>query len=607
MAITKPKKKSDTLLAPLFLISTPLVWAVTTEEYRFLRHEQAELFNLISPDRSRLCSQVYRYDAMGTLKEASIPCKDGVTVSGGRKQVFDVDTGFGDAIQWFCKPFPEEGSPEEKANLTSAFGSETNFAPRGSVLVLFDLPSKLERKNGSKWSSPMVARALKNAMVSLIDEQKMIVLVSHTSDVPLELEHVVTVVEHPLPDQNEIAKLVKRSWNSLAGENEDGTMQTMEPISDESLELVVRLISGMRVHEAENILHRSVLVNINKRNVDPEIPKGFDIDTIRKEKTKSVRQNSSLDIIDPPGSLDQVAGLVEVKEWASEVKDLFSKAAIGDGIECPKGIVMCGPGGCGKTYTAACLGAFLNRTVLRWDVGASKDRYVGGTEGKVRQVFRDAKAQAPCILFIDEAGKLFPDAKGGQGASLDGGVQSGMYASLLTFMQETVGEVLVVMACNEDIMNFPAPALRAERIDKVFFVDLPTDEEVVQALRIHIKKKGWDPDSKEIDLSEVSKTLVDYTPAEIKTVVNRSLITKFHTDGPRPAELKTHHLIEAAAKVLPISRSNKLEIDAFRVWAIEKGYAKPAVTATPAVRAKKPAGRRISSALSAIASEEEDV
>ena len=597
--MSKEKKVVKTpyvsILAQMVLSSTPLVWAVSTEEYRLLNKEQSALLN-------GSASQVFRYDALDMLKEAVIHKGDGTT-EGGRSEQFQHPI---EAINWFCKPNPPEGDPLATTAADGVLGSATNYAPKASVLFLFDVPSRIEHKNCSRWTDPLINRTIKNSIVSLIDERKTIVIVSHTMDVPQELEHVVVIVEHPLPTFNDLSKVVLRTWKHNLGKiKEDGTCDPMPDISTEELELVTGLLSGMREGEAENVLARSACYVQCKCLSDPDFPRHFDIPTIRKEKVKNVRKNPALEIVEPPGSLDQVGGLAEVKAWAHEVKDLFSKAAAADGITCPKGIVLAGPGGCGKTYTISCLGAFLNRTVLRWDVGASKGRYVGQTEEQTRSVFRDAKAQAPCILFIDEAGKLFPDAKG-QGSGLDGGVSQGMYAALLTFMQESDGGVLIAMACNEDIMNFPAPALRAERIDRVFFIDLPTEEEVKDVLRIHISKSGWDPQSPELDLSRVAAALVDYTPAEVKTVVNRGLILKFHSDGPRPAPLKTQHLLDAAVKVLPMSRGHRVEIDAFRVWATQRGYittVAPAKTATPV---RKAAVRRIGSALAAITDEESD-
>ena len=592
----KPKTKveSKSILLPLALSSTPLVWVVTTEEYRMLKKEQSTLLN------QKAASQVFRYDALDILKEALITKSDGTT-EGGRSAQFNHCL---EAINWFSRRNPEPDTPGAMSSLTAQFGSDANYAPAGSILVLFDVPARIEHKNGSKWTDALINRTIKNAVGDLIDEQKMIVLVSHTLDVPQELEHIAVVVEHSLPTYEELSHLVKKAWKYLGDENEDGSIQAMPAISEEDLELTVNLISGMREWEADNILARSVYTNKTNHQKDPTIPKTFDIPTIRKEKIKSIRKNSSLEIIEPPGSLDQVGGLAEIKAWAEEAKDLFGKVAAGDGIKCPKGIVLFGPGGTGKTYTISCLGSFLQRTVLRWDVGASKGRYVGQTEEQTRNVFRDAKAQAPCILFIDEAGKLFADAKGA-GSGLDGGVNQGMYASLLTFMQENDGGVLIAMACNEDIMNFPAPALRAGRIDDVFFVDLPTQEEVKDILRIHIKKRGWDPASPEIDIEKVAILLAEYTPSEIEQVINKALIHKFKTSGPRPAELKTENLLAAISKVIPMTRTNKLEVDSLRAWAVERGYT--VGTAQPKAIVRKAAGRRIGGSLSAIADESDEM
>jgi len=209
----------------------------------------------------------------------------------------------------------------------------------------------------------------------------------------LELQGIAELIESLPLNHSEMKNIVDSMWLLLFP-----TKEKRVDISKETQSLAIDLIKGMTEIEASNLLALSVVVNKNKRSLNPEHPLGFDIETIRTGKSKSVKNNSSLEIIKPPGSLDQVGGLFEIKEWAHSIKNLYSEEAISEGIEPPKGIVLFGPGGVGKTHIISCLGMFLQRTVLRWDVGASKNKYVGETESQTRKVFSRCKSSISMYL-----------------------------------------------------------------------------------------------------------------------------------------------------------------------------------------------------------------
>ena len=618
------KKKSD--LMNSIQASTPVVWLQTKEDNRIVKSEIYELL------RKGVSKQAYIYNALDQLSE-SVIFKKGSSMgnSGGRKETME---HYSQAIRWFVKWNPEAEKEAEKSvsldadqaspsapetastydSITSnpqfrgnssvtsasninlpALGSAKSYAPSRSVLFLLDVASTTEHKNGSKWSNGLLNRLIKDSLEDLIGQEKTIVFVSHSFDIPLELQGIAELIESLPLSHTEMKSIVSSMWMLLFS-----TKEKRVDISEKMEALAIDLIKGMTEVEASNLLALSVVVNKNKRSINAEHPLEFDIETIRTGKSRSIKNNSSLEIIKPPGSLDQVGGLLEIKDWAHSIKNLYSEEAASEGIEPPKGIVLFGPGGVGKTHVISCLGMFLERTVLRWDVGASKNKYVGETESQTRKVFKDAKAQSPCILFIDEAGKLFSSAKGG-GSDLDSGVSQGMYAALLTFMQENDGGVIIAMACNEDIVNFPAPALRSGRIDRVFFVDIPDRQSIKEVLNIHLNKTGWQKN--EVDIDYVTGRLVGYTPAEIKDIVNQALVIKYKKDGPRPAMLKTEHLEEAIKDKVPMTKTNEKEVTDIRNWAIERGYLKTNVSSGVEARST---GRRLGASFASTCDEEEE-
>lgn len=616
------KKKSD--LMNSIQASTPVVWLQTKEDNRIVKSEIYELL------RKGVSKQAYIYNALDQLSE-SVIFKKGSSMgnSGGRKESME---HYSQAIRWFVKWNPEAEKEAEKSvsldadqaspsapetastydsitsnpqfrgnsSVTSAsninlpsLGSAKSYAPSRSVLFLLDVASTTEHKNGSKWSNGLLNRLIKDSLEDLIGQEKTIVFVSHSFDIPLELQGIAELIESLPLSHIEMKSIVSSMWMLLFSAKEKRV-----DISEKTEALAIDLIKGMTEVEASNLLALSVVVNKNKRSINAEHPLEFDIETIRTGKSRSIKNNSSLEIIKPPGSLDQVGGLFEIKDWAHSIKNLYSEEAASEGIEPPKGIVLFGPGGVGKTHVISCLGMFLERTVLRWDVGASKNKYVGETESQTRKVFKDAKAQSPCILFIDEAGKLFSNAKGG-GSDLDSGVSQGMYAALLTFMQENDGGVIIAMACNEDIVNFPAPALRSGRIDRVFFVDIPDRQSIKEVLNIHLNKTGWQKN--EVDIDYVTGRLVGYTPAEIKDIVNQALVIKYKKDGPRPAMLKTEHLEEAIKGKVPMTTTNEKEVTDIRNWAIERGYLK--TNSSSGVEARS-TGRRLGASFASTCDED---
>ena len=616
---TLPKFKFKSRLADTIVAGTPLIWAQTVEPTLFFSTER----NFLLKFYRRQNPAVYRFSATGRLDEyreyqAGVEYPDPYRT---QANTFVRNLGATGLVEWFARQPPETNGqqhpeadgkslpPATRSIVDGIQGedgdsfSPDSFAPFGSVFFLLDVDAELQHLGGSRHSNPRLARFIEEVSPRLLEQSKAVVVMSHTLDIPEELEHEMVIVEDELPGEDKLSFLVHAAGRQF---RDTVTVGDRVEVRDEALvvtpdqcEMLVGQLKGLTQREADNCLARAVTENKAKRHRNHDHPKEFDLAVIRSERVKAVRKNSALEIIEPTGGLELVGGLTDFKAWVHDNRPFFNNHYLSEGIPSPKGIVLFGSGGVGKSHTIACLGKELNRTVLRWDVGASKAGIVGQTEANVRRALRDAKAQSPCIFFIDEAGKLFPNARGGVGATLDGGVSSGIYASLLTFQQENDGGVLLAMACNDDIQNFPAPALRRGRIDGVFYIGLPEPAERTQVVTIHLRKRGWDEEQTLAFAAdaELLRLTDKYTPSELEQVVVEAIKLKVREKGPRPAALELRHLLDAVPIIVPMSRTHAADIEAIENYARVNHYLRDDRNPARPGTAASSAGRRSSVSL----------
>lgn len=562
----------------MIVVSTPLIWVRTHEENRLM----AESEKVLIPG---VCKKIYTWDATKTLAES----KSDVRAS--------CDSPL-QAINWFVRP-PDADRPE---------GAEGMFAePAGeqTTLFLFDTAVRLQATGpNSQYCDPAIPRALKKAWRSLIFWRKQIVIVAHTADIPPELEHYMVYTEHALPDENELGTIVKKACTYFVSGPDDKS--GIHQLSEEEKFRVVGKLQGMTAAEADNILARAAQENRLKRQADPEVVKEFDMEIIHEERVQRIRKSSSLEIIHPKGGLDMVGGLPDLKTYFQNRRRVFDPEWRAEGLSYPKGVLLAGLSGTGKTLLSACIGKEWDATVVRGDVGACKGGLVGESERNFRKMLEDVEGLAGdnsrVVFQLDEAGKMFGGGVRGSG-SLDSGVSSGISATFLTWRQNCKKPVFVVMTCNEDLVNFPPEWIRPGRIDRVFFVDVPDAKGREEVLRIHLGYRGWDAST--IDLDLITDRTDGWTPAELEQLVEESIALKLDRDGPRPAMLETRHLLEASKSMTPMTVSNATEVQALRDLASRRGYPGVRTTTTKSKRAadkraaEEETGRRMASTAAA--------
>lgn len=383
------------------------------------------------------------------------------------------------------------------------------------------------------------------------DNARAVIILSPLAEVPAELQGHTVVIDFPLPDRAEIAALLQTATENLPPE-------IKATVTDAVREAAIDAAVGLTEEEAGACYRKSLVVS---RSIEPA--------TVAAEKRRVISRERVLEWYEPlPGGLDSVGGLDVLKGWLTVRRSAFSAAARAYGLPSPKGCVLVGVPGCGKSLVAKAIATAWGMPLLKLDMGALKGKFVGESEANIRKALKTAEAVAPCILWPDEIEKALAGAT--QGAA-DGGVSADALGALLQWMQERAGSVFMVATSN-DVSALPPELLRKGRFDEIFFVDLPTQSERVEILRAALRSHGRG--ALALDCAAVAAACKDYTGAEISALVPEALFVAFN-DGAR--EITAADLIATAGRTVPLSRTAAEKIAKLREWA-----------ATRAVRASNP-------------------
>jgi hypothetical protein len=416
------------------------------------------------------------------------------------------------------------------------------------VWIMRDLPVWLSGPSGA-----VTQRALRNLARVLPSapraKAQAVVILSPSGDVPPELAGHATVVDWPLPDRAEIASILDAAVSSLPEE----LRVTAAPngARDAAIDAAV----GLSGEEAASCYARSL---VQLRRIDPV--------TVAKEKKRVIARERVLEWFDPiPGGLDAVGGLENLKTWLVARSSAYSPKAREYGLPAPKGALLVGISGCGKSLTAKAIATAWSCPLLKVDLGALKSKFVGESESNLRKAFAVIESVGRCVVWFDEIEKALQGATSG---SSDGGVSSDALGTVLTWMQERRGEAFVIATAN-DVSTLPPEMLRKGRFDELWWVDLPTATERKAVLEASLRAVGRG--KVEIDHGAVAAACDGFTGAEIAAIVPDALFAAF-ADNAR--EISTADLLVAAKTVTPLSKTAAEKIGAMRAWA--QGRARPA-------------------------------
>jgi SpoVK/Ycf46/Vps4 family AAA+-type ATPase len=288
---------------------------------------------------------------------------------------------------------------------------------------------------------------------------------------------------------------------------------------------------------------------------------------VAREKAQAVKKNGLLEIIEAKETLESIGGLDVLKSWLLKRRDAFGQRAKDYGLPTPKGLLVIGIPGTGKSLTAKATASVFGVPLLKLDAGRLFAGIVGQSESNLRSVIQTAEAIAPCCLWIDEMEKGFSGSK--SSGSTDGGTSARVFGSFISWMQEKTSPVFVVATAN-DVSQLPPEMLRKGRFDEIMFVDLPNQEERESIWEIQIQKYGRD--AKEFDLTTLAKATDGLTGSEIEQVFVEALFCGFDAEK-EPTDFS---IAQVLTEFVPLSKLMAEQISQLRTWA--KGRAKQATT-----------------------------
>ena len=405
---------------------------------------------------------------------------------------------------------------------------------------------------------PAVIRRLRDAATELRKTKKSLIVLSPLSKLPPELEKSVSaVLDWDLPNRAEVEQAARK----LLPNAPPATQQMVE--SDPTfMERVVEAALGLTLVEAENVFAKAMVRTHT-----------FDLETILEEKKQIIRKSGLLEYYEHREEFGDVGGMEILKDWLIKRRSAFSSRARDFGLPLPKGILLIGVPGTGKSLTAKAVGALWQMPLLRLDVGKIFGGLVGSSEENIRTVIKTAEAVAPAILWIDELEKGFSGT--GSSGQTDGGTTSRVFASFITWLQEKTTPVFVIATAN-NVHSLPPELLRKGRFDEIFFCDLPDREDRRQILDIHIRKKKRDPG--QFDMDRLIDATQDYSGAEIEQAVTAALYEAFDSGGDLTSDL----LLNTLKDIVPLAITMREMIDQMREWARTRARPAAARRSAPA-------------------------
>ncbi|AGY60386.1 AAA family ATPase [Gloeobacter kilaueensis] len=382
-----------------------------------------------------------------------------------------------------------------------------------------------------------IGRKLRNLARRLRSEPKTVIILAPRLAVPPDLAEEITVLEFPLPAAAEIDREIEQLL---------GNRTTLKGFAREEL---VKTCQGLSLNRVRQALAKAIARSGSLESADLEL--------ILEEKKQKIRQTQILEFYPATDAIADIGGLDQLKEWLLRRGAAFSEQARRYGLPHPRGLLLVGVQGTGKSLTARAIAHHWHLPLLRLDVGRLFAGLVGESEARTRQMIQLAEALAPCVLFADEIDKTF----GGQLAGGDSGTASRVFATFLTWMAEKTSPVFVVATAN-DVHRLPPELLRKGRFDEVFFVNLPTQIERQEIFAVHLGKLR-PHNLRAYNIERLAYETPDFSGAEIEQVI----IEAMHTGFAQHRDFTTDDILQAVAQIVPLARTAAETIEALQQWA----------------------------------------
>jgi len=401
------------------------------------------------------------------------------------------------------------------------------------------------------WTHPEVKRKLRSVAQALRTRPASLVVTGPSALLPEELHDEAVVLRLPLPSLAELQGLLDQLTRNIP------ERVRLTPLGRQK---IVQAARGMSENQARHAFARALAVD---GYLDEQ-----DIQSITAEKKELVRRGSTLEFFSPAETIEDVGGLEVLKDWLRLRELGFGQEARDYGLPEPRGILLLGIPGTGKSLTAKMIANLWRLPLLRLDAGALFGSLVGESEDRTRRALAVAEAIAPCVLWVDEIEKSFTLGHG------DSGTSQRVFATLLTWMQEKTAPCFMVATAN-NVQGLPAELMRRGRFDEIFFLDLPTPEERRQIFEVHLRRRRRLPAG--YDLARLVAQSAGYVGAEIEQAIVDALFVAF-SQGMR--EVTTDDIAAALRRQIPLSTSQRETVDTLREW-LQSGRAQSASLPPP--------------------------
>jgi hypothetical protein len=389
---------------------------------------------------------------------------------------------------------------------------------------------------------PVVLRRLREIALAHAEVPRTVVLVAPRLDLPPELVRLAARLVVPVPDREGVRAILKselEAYAAQAGQRAKG--------DGESAELLVTHLAGLAEDDVRRLARHAIR--------DDGL---LDRDDVRRlvQAKRELTGGAGLELVMDGATLDDVAGMPALKAWLAQRKAVFTQASGAPPLDPPRGVLLLGVQGAGKSLAAKAIAGAWGVPLLRLDVGALYSKWAGETERQLRETLAAAERMAPCVVWIDEIEKGLASGSDDH----DGGVSRRVLATLLTWMAERRSRVLVVATAN-DIERLPPELMRKGRFDEIFFVDLP-DAPVREAIfRLHLARRGADPGA--FDLASLARASEGFSGAEIE----QAIVAALYGAHARQSTLQMPDLAQALAATRPLAVVMAERVEALRRWA----------------------------------------
>jgi len=429
----------------------------------------------------------------------------------------------------------------------AALSSDNKAKHHYGLLVLCDVHTWAQNLD------PMAERQIKDLLTLAPSQGMMVVFLGPDFSLPSSWEKFITVLDFSLPNREELNDILTKIEQAAKTNKID-----LEALTNGEREDVLRAASGLTAPEAENAFSLAIIEGREDRKINAK--------TVYREKVATIRKSGLMDIIEPdPRGLDAIGGMDLLKKWILQRKRCYSKEAREYGLPSPKGCLLVGNPGGGKSLAARCIATAMNVPLVRWDIGTSMAGIVGETEARTRAALALANAVAPCVLNIEEIEKAMAGST--SSGDLDSGVGRRLLGYLLTWLQEGRKDVFVVATANQ-AWHLPPELIRAGRFDAIWMVRLPKDEERKEIFRIHLEKRNRNP--KKFDVSKLAEASKDFTGSECEEAIVSGMYKAFETGK----EVSTAYIVEACKETVPLVKTMPEDIHRIEEWGSKR--ARPA-------------------------------